>query len=185
MESKTNAATLYNVQVGDLKIGIIDTPGFGDSRGLKQDEVNIQMIIDLLKTENYINCVCLIISGRQARTSASLKYVLTEITAVLPKEILNNVIIVFSNTGDPLDLNFDPTKLTTYFGRQVPQEQIFFIENPCCRFEKARAKVAQLGIDRVAESLQRSFEDTAKVLNELWTSGKCTQITSVPCMKRS
>ena len=38
MESKTNDATLYNVEVGELKVGIIDTPGFGDSRGLKQDE---------------------------------------------------------------------------------------------------------------------------------------------------
>ena len=35
MESKTNDAILYNVEVGELKVGIIDTPGFGDSRGLK------------------------------------------------------------------------------------------------------------------------------------------------------
>ena len=176
MESKTNDATLYNVQVGELKVGIIDTPGFGDSRGLKQDEKNAQRIIELLRREEHINCVCLIINGRQPRTSASLKYVLTEITAILPKEILKNVIIVFSNTSDPLDLTFDPNALTTYFGEPVSQKHIFFVENPYCRFEKAKVKVAQLGIDRVAESLQKSFEDTAKVLNKMCETIKDFQL---------
>ena len=167
MESKTNDATLYNVEVGELKVGIIDTPGFGDSRGLKQDKINVKRIIDVLKKEEYINCVCLIINGRQARASASLKYVLTEITAILPREILQNVIVVFSNTSDPLDLNFDPNELTTYFGRPVSQGFLFFIENPYCKFEKAKAKVGQLGIERIAKSLQKSFDDTANVLTEM------------------
>ena len=29
------------------------------------------------------------------------KYVLTEITSILPKSILDNVVVVFSNTADP------------------------------------------------------------------------------------
>ena len=167
MKSKTNDATLYNVEVGELKVGIIDTPGFGDSAGLKQDKINAKKIIDVLKKEDYINCVCLIINGRQARASASLQYVLTEITAILPREILQNVIVVFSNTGDPLDLNFDPNELTEYFGRPVPQGFFFFIENPYCKFEKAKDKVGQLGIERIAKSLQKSFDDTASVLTEM------------------
>ena len=175
MESKTNAATFYNVEVGELKIGIIDTPGFGDSRGFELDEINAERIIEVLKKEEYINCVCLIINGRQARASASLKYVLTEITAILPSKILQNVIVVFSNTGDLLDLTFDPNELTQYFGRPVSQELIFCIENPYCRFEKAKIKVAQLGIEKVASSLQKSFDDTAKVLTEI-----CQKIKDFP-----
>ncbi len=73
MESKTDDATLYNLEVGDMKVGVIDTPGFGDSRGFKQDETNAQRIISALKKEDYINCVCLIINGRQSRASASLQ----------------------------------------------------------------------------------------------------------------
>ena len=38
MASKTNDAKRYNVELGELKLGIIDTPGFGDSSGLQQDE---------------------------------------------------------------------------------------------------------------------------------------------------
>ena len=122
----------------------------------------------MLKKEEYINCVCLIINGRQVCPSTSLQYVLTEITAILPRQILQNLIVVFSNTSDPLVLNFDPNELTAYFGRPVSQDLIFFIENPYCRFEKAKAKVAQLVIERVANSLERSFNDTVKVLNEIF-----------------
>ena len=168
MKSKTNDATLYNIEVGELKVGIIDTPGFGYSGGLEQDEIHAKRIIEVLKKEEYINCVCLIINGRQPRASASLQYVLTEITAILPREILQNLIFVFSNTSNPLDLNLDPNELTAYFGRPVSQDIIFFIENPYCRFEKAKAKVAQLGIERIANSLERSFNDTVRVLNEIF-----------------
>ena len=165
METTTNDATLYNVEVGDLKVGVIDTPGFGDSRGLEQDKTNAQRIISALKKEEYINCVCLIINGRQARASASLKYVLTEITAILPRDILDNVIVVFSNTADPLDLNFDPGMLKEYFGKKV--ENIFLIENPYCSFEKAKENVSRLGIDKVVTSLKKRFEDTSDVLTEI------------------
>ncbi|XP_064402355.1 uncharacterized protein LOC135348110 [Halichondria panicea] len=167
MESKTDDATLYNVAVGDLNIGVIDTPGFGDSRGFKQDKTNVQRIISTLKREDYINCVCLVIHGRQPRASASLKYVLSEITAILPRDILDNVIVVFSNTAYSLDLNFDPGVLKGYFGEEVAMVKMFFVENPYCRLEKAKAKLGQLGIDRVAKSLKNAFEQTSEVLTEM------------------
>ena len=166
MESKTNGAKLYNVQLSKLKVGVIDTPGFGDSRGMAQDKQNVKKIIATLKGEDFINCVCLIINGRQARMSATLKYVMSEITAILPKEILDNIIIVFSNTSDPLDLNFDPKELDVFFGGSVTKH-IFFIENPYCRFEKAKQKKDILPRDMIAKSLLKAFEDTAKVLDEM------------------
>ena len=165
METKTSDATLYNVVVGDLKVGVIDTPGFGDSRGFDQDKTNAQRIVSALKREEYINCICLIINGRQPRASASLKYVLSEIAAILPRISLNNVIVVFSNTADPLDLTFDPDMLKGYFGKEV--ENIFCVENPYCQLEKAKAKVSRLGIDTVAKSLKKAFENTSEVLTEM------------------
>ncbi len=158
MESKTEDVTLYNVEIGDIKVGVIDTPGFGD---LQQDQIHAQRIISILKREEYINCVCLVINGRQARASASLKYVLSEITAILPRRILDNVIFVFSNTSDFLDLNFDPGVLKEYFGLEI-KRNMFFVENPYCRLEKANG---QLGI---ANSLKKVFEETSEVLTEMW-----------------
>ena len=152
MESKTSDAKLYRIELQDLELQIIDTPGFGDSRGLKQDETNAKRIVESLRNEDYINCVCLIINGRQARMSASLKYVLTEITAILPKEILNNVIVVFSNTNNALNLNFDPSSLKTFFGSEPTN--IFCIDNPYSQLEKAKSEKI-MSPELIAKSLQK------------------------------
>ncbi|XP_011409480.1 PREDICTED: uncharacterized protein LOC105316342, partial [Amphimedon queenslandica] len=107
MESKTSEAKFYETEVCKMKMMVIDTPGFGDFRGLGKDKENVQKIIDALKQQDYINCVCLIINGRQCRMSASLKYILSEISTTLPKEIFDNIIVIFTYTADLLDCNFN------------------------------------------------------------------------------
>ena len=170
LESKTCNAKLYNVELGELKVGVIDTPGFGDTRGLEEDKKHTKRIIEVLKQEDYINCVCLVINGRHSRMTATLKYVLTDITSILPRAILNNVILVFTNTADVLDLNFDPTSLQVFFGRQFDHATIFYIENPHCRLEKAKQKQKQIAHDQIVQSLKRSFDETGEVLTRMCTT---------------
>ena len=119
IESKTSDAKLYKVEFDKMSIGIIDTPGFGDSRGIKEDKEHVKRIITTLKQEESINCVCLVINGRGSRMSATLKCVLSEITAILPRTVLNNVVIVFTNTAHSLDLNFDTSVLTEFCGKII------------------------------------------------------------------
>ena len=165
MASKTSEAKLYNTEVCKTRMTVIDTPGFGDSRGLEQDKENVEKIIEALKGEENVNCVCLIINGRQSRMTASLKYVLAEISSILPKEIFNNIIVVFTYTAEALDCNFDISELDPFFGRRI--ECAFYIENPYCRIEKAKQKAVQLSVDQIARSLKKSFEDTAETLRSL------------------
>ena len=170
MASKTSDAKLYNVELGELKVSVIDTPGFADSRGFEQDKKNVRKIIDALKAEEYINCVCLVVNGRQARISATLGYVLTEITSILPREALDNVIVVFTNTADVFELNFDPEVFKEYFGRVI--EHQYMIENPYCRFEKAKAKKGKIPEDKIVKTLKRSFEETSEELTEMCSKMK-------------
>ena len=165
MESKTSDTKLYKAEICQLKSIVIDTPGFGDSRGLEKDKENVQKIIDALKKEDYINCVCLIINGRQSRMSASLEYVLSEISTILPKEIFDNIIVVFTNSADALDSNFDIRELESIFDQKIVHE--FYIENPYCRIEKAKQKAKQLSNDQIAKSLAKSFMDTAECLRSI------------------
>ena len=165
MASKTSEAKFYNTKVCEMRMTVIDTPGFGDSRGLKKDEVNVKKIIDALRHQDYINCVCLVINGRQSRMTASLKYVLAEISTILPREIFNNIIVVFTNNAEPLDCNFDIRELDSYFGKEL--DHAFYIENPYCRIEKAKQKSGQLSVDRIARSLRKSFVETAETLRSL------------------
>ena len=165
MESKISEAKFYRTEVCKMRMTVIDTPGFGDSRGLEQDKVNVKKIIDALRREEYINCICLIINGRQSRMSASLKYVLTEISTILLKEVFDNIIVVFTNTADALDCNFDICELDHYFGKTI--QHVYYIENPYCRIENAKQKAKQLSLEQIARSLRKSFEDTAESLRSL------------------
>ena len=166
MQSKTSGAKIYE---GDLCC-IIDTPGFGDSRGLQQDEKNVKSIISCLKDETYVNCVCIVINGRLARMTSNMKYVFTEITAILPRKILDNIVVVFTNTSNLLQANFDPAELQTFFGRNI--SEVHCIDNPYCQFEKAKKLEASLPNEKIAESLQKSFEETAVVLDKMWSDIK-------------
>ena len=167
MESKTYGVKLYKVELCELKIGVIDSPGFGDSRGLSEDKRNAKKIVSALTSEEYVNCICLVINGRMARMSATLRYVMTEVTAILPRIVLNNVIVVFTNVGDPLDLNFDPGSLKDFFGQDIKEENIFCLENPYCRLEKAKEKQATLSRKRIAASLQKSFDEAGFMLKDM------------------
>lgn len=168
MESKTSYSKLYKIEMGTWPVGVIDTPGFGDTRGMEEDKKHVARVIETLKEEQYINCVCLVINGRAARMSASIKYVLSEITAVLPKTVLDNIIVVFTNTTSPLHLTFDPTEFKTHFGCEI--NMIFCIENPYCLYEKAKER--SLSADMIAKGLKDEFERTAGVLEKMFTEIK-------------
>ena len=170
MESKTNNATMYKIEIGSWPVGVIDTPGFGDSRGMEEDKKHVGKIIEALKDETYINCVCLVINGRAARMSGSLKYVLSEVTSILPKTVVKNVIVVFTNTTSLLHLTFDIPELKKYFGCEITRN--FCIENPYCLFEKAKENPRGLTMDMIAEGLKDEFEKTAKTLDKMFTQIK-------------
>ena len=164
--SKTSDAKLYNVEFYNLKIGIIDTPGFGDSRGMDEDKKHVKRIINALKEVDCINCVCLIINGQNSCCTFTLQYFLTKVTAVLPKAILNNVIVVFTHTAEILDLSFPLIELTKYFGREI--KTYFCIENPYCKFEKARQLMRKPQLNMIAENLKKGLKTQEEF------STKCT-----------
>ena len=177
MESKTFGARMYDTVLNDIEIGITDTPGFGDSRGIEQDKENVKAIMDALEIEEYLTCICLVISGRECRMSATLRYVLTEISTILPKDALKNVIVLFTNTDDPLKLTFDLDTLDQFFGRTFDVGETFFLENAYCYMEKAKEalKKGKLKEKMITEGVTKAFKDTGEVLKKL-----CKAMSKLP-----
>ena len=168
MESKTSNAKKYTVSLGDTNLEIIDTPGFGDSRGMGEDKKRMEAIMRCLKNEEDINCVCLVINGRASRISATFGYVLCEITSILPRAIIDNIIVVFTNTTGFLQLNFEPQALQSYFGRDL-QNCSFCIENPYCLLEKANERKGLMSRELLTEALKDNFERAAENLIKIFT----------------
>jgi len=58
--SKTSLAVKYAIKIGNAEFTIIDTPGFGDTRGFDQDKKNVEKIKQAVLDEGGINCICVI-----------------------------------------------------------------------------------------------------------------------------
>lgn len=162
MVSKTDAATLYNIDLCGLPLGIIDTPGFGDTRGLEVDKKHTTKIVNTIKQQEYISCICLVINGRESRMNTSLKHVLSEIAAILPRSAIDNLIVVFTNTSSVLDLNFAATELQQFLGKAP--SNVYFIENPYVKLQRAKQLQDKVQRQLIQDSLKRAFNDTAEEL---------------------
>ena len=163
MASKTSAATTYAITHNRRTIKIIDTPGFGDSRGFDVDKEHAKKIINAIEEATYINAIVLVVNGRDSRMTASLKYVLQEIASMMPQKVLKNTLAVLTNAVSVLDLNFDVKELDKFFNFDVPFR---CVDNPVARVEKAKALRAEIShtsdFDLFEKSLARSFEDASE-----------------------
>lgn len=87
---------------------IIDTPGFGDTRGVDRDHAIVEQIRHLFSAEGdqgvlYIDAVCFIAKARDALLTPSQKYIINSIMSLFGKDIESNIctLITFVDSADP------------------------------------------------------------------------------------
>lgn len=165
MASETTDTKSHSVEIGELKLVLIDTPGFGDTRGTQQDEENLKKIIATVEKEEFINCVCLVINGRQARMTSYQKYVLEQIAECFPREISDHIIVVFSNTLSPMHCNFKLKEVDHFFDISIAANHAFYIDNPYSFFEKLHEQASTDSAD--ITMVEQSFDSTMQVLNKM------------------
>ena len=99
--SVTDVPAIYNIgssMVFNNPIRLIDTAGFGDTRGPQYDEkitVDIQSLFNGSEIEN-LNAVCLIFKANQTRATDRLEAIMIKLFSLFGKEIKNNIIIIFT-----------------------------------------------------------------------------------------
>ena len=106
MASKTSDAVKYKFQIGQGNFTVIDTPGFGDSRGMKVDANHFEKIKKTVLDEGGINCICVLQNGRDARMTTSLAYSYASLTGILPQAISAQIIFVYTNCEGQIDMSF-------------------------------------------------------------------------------
>lgn len=157
-DSDTTKSKKYKADFGDFKLDIIDTPGFADTRGEEQKKKNVANIINKVKEEHYVNCICLVINGTQGRLTSVMREVISEITSILPPDVIRNIIVVFTKTRDEYSLDFDIDVLKEEFDLTIPEGYIFMLDNPYARWEKAKANPTSKSIARMKADFTTTFE---------------------------
>ncbi|XP_055487898.1 uncharacterized protein LOC129695157 [Leucoraja erinacea] len=109
-ESQTSSITAYLLhhQKGfniDYSLTIIDTPGFGDTRGISRDKQITEQIREFFSSPqgvDHIDAVCFVAQASLARLTHAQKYVFDSILAIFGKDIAENIqILVTFADGQP------------------------------------------------------------------------------------
>jgi GTP-binding protein EngB required for normal cell division len=80
-----------------LKFRIIDTPGFGDTRGIDQDDLNMQHILEYISNLTHLNAVCFLLKPNTSQINKFFRICLTQLLDLLGSDIRQNIIFCFTN----------------------------------------------------------------------------------------
>ncbi|KAK3805769.1 MAG: hypothetical protein J3Q66DRAFT_422480 [Benniella sp.] len=184
----------------DIKIRLIDTPGIGDTRGVKQDRINFEEIMDYISGFDKINGVCILLLPDTPRLTTSFRFCIDELLLHLHKSAADNVIFTFTKTrssfygpGDTM------TPLKTYMkelekasGVTIPLEPntMFFFDNESFRLYAALKQgiiFEQNVKDAFGASWIKSVEEARRLVKRVMelTPHKTSETVTLDMARRS
>lgn len=111
--SETEAITAYKLNLGEeallsYDLTIIDTPGFGDTRGIARDQKTVDQIKDFFTGKNnegiqHLDAVCFVVQSPEGRLTPTQKFIFEKILHIFGKDIKDNmfVCVTFADGNDP------------------------------------------------------------------------------------
>ncbi|KAL1248232.1 hypothetical protein QQF64_021550 [Cirrhinus molitorella] len=101
--SQTSSVTVYGfyLQESQTDLTIIDTPGYGDTRGVQLDKEIAMSFHSLSKSEegvHEIHAVCLVIKATENRLSDRLIYIFDAVQSLFGKDIVENIILLLTHS---------------------------------------------------------------------------------------
>ncbi|XP_043094469.1 LOW QUALITY PROTEIN: uncharacterized protein LOC122344907 [Puntigrus tetrazona] len=101
-ESQTSEITMYEVfpRKEPVSLTVIDTPGYGDTRGLEKDmEVaeNLAVLFQSNDGVREIDAVCFVIQASKNRLSDRQHYVISSVLSLFGKDIVNNIVFLITH----------------------------------------------------------------------------------------
>ncbi|XP_067222592.1 uncharacterized protein [Chanodichthys erythropterus] len=101
-DSQTSAVTAYQINHMDgfqvpYSLTIVDTPGFGDTRGISHDQKITKQIQEFFSNPggiDSIDAVCFVVQASLARLTHTQKYVFDSILSIFGKDIAENILMM-------------------------------------------------------------------------------------------
>jgi GTP-binding protein EngB required for normal cell division len=134
-QSQTQFCKLYNYELeieGQdfiYDIVLMDTPGFGDVRGIEQDDKNEDEIIKSIKDAEKINAVLIVLNGSAARITHRTICLMSKLMNLLPDTFAENVYFLQTNVNKRPALDLSKCLQLQDINFAPKKENIFFIQN--------------------------------------------------------
>ena len=98
-QSVTQHCRSYLFHLNDTCIlRLIDSPGMGDTRGLTQDDKNIEHILTYVNNLSHLNAVCLLLKPNASRLNVFFRSCINQLFTYLTPTAYDNVIFCFTNS---------------------------------------------------------------------------------------
>uniref|UniRef100_A0A673G3H5 AAA+ ATPase domain-containing protein n=1 Tax=Sinocyclocheilus rhinocerous TaxID=307959 RepID=A0A673G3H5_9TELE len=103
VHSQSSSITVYGfyLQESPIHLTIIDTPGYGDTRGVEKDKEIAESLLSLSKSAegiHEIDAVCLVIKATQNRLSDRQIYIFDAVQSLFGRDIADNIILLFTHS---------------------------------------------------------------------------------------
>ena len=110
--SQTSSVTAYNIRHHEgmtipYSITIIDTPGYGDTRGVARDKEITKTIHRFLTQEetriDQIHAACFVAASGDSRLTVTQRYILDSVLSIFGKDFKDNIrlLVTFADNSDP------------------------------------------------------------------------------------
>lgn len=96
--SATEQTGVYPIKIGSSTIRLIDTPGIGDTRGIRYDRKNMADILSTLSTYDELHGVLILLKSNSARLTVTFSFCITELLTHLHRNAAKNMVFGFTNT---------------------------------------------------------------------------------------
>ncbi|KAJ8314671.1 hypothetical protein KUTeg_006821 [Tegillarca granosa] len=184
-KSQTEWITSYTINLTRgsqiyYTLNIIDTPGFGDSRGIDRDRQIVDQIRELFNTSGdqgvaSLDAVCFVTQAPLARFSATQRYIIDSILSIFACDITENIfaLITFADGKTPPVLDALKTANVPIVDHFVFNNSALFTQNQNVSessFSSMFWKMGKLSFETFFKYLSKvkakSLQLTSKVLNE-------------------
>jgi GTP-binding protein EngB required for normal cell division len=108
------------------KLRIIDTPGFGDTRGIDQDDLNMKHILEYINNLTHINAVCFLLKPNASQINNFFQTCLTQLLDLLGPNARQNIVFCFTNARSTFYAPGDTAPLLKDILKSVPAGDIPF-----------------------------------------------------------
>ncbi|XP_060776401.1 uncharacterized protein LOC132885892 [Neoarius graeffei] len=169
-QSQTTQITVYEVFAQDnpICLTIIDTPGYGDTRGMDMDKQIAENLYKLFHNDNGVkelDAVCLVVKATENRLSDRQHYIFDAILSLFGKDIKNNIVIFVTHSD-----GMPPSNVMNAIKRAgIPCRKDEENEPECFLFNNRQSEKRS---KKYKKLLQAAWEMTEDTLNDFFASLK-------------
>lgn len=197
-ESQTSDVIVYDIfgfegETLPYSLTIIDTPGFGDTRGIEKDDIVSQRLFQLFQSEDGVknlNVVCLVLKASENRVSDRMMYIFDSVMSLFGRDMEKNIVnlITYSDGLPPKNAIQALETANIKCARNDKDQPLCFLFNNSQHEERTEEtefilenmnKISQRGMTMFTSFLQQAqspnIDKTLGVLRERIRLSACIQ----------